>query len=249
MKILRINLTHLRNEEHFMLMSEVVQLVNSAEVAVREVAIATIADLTSLLEREDKALEQILKSQLTDRITAADLVRDNLLHAITLKVEAYAFSHAEAEVQAAAALQAVVDHYGDFRRKPYNEESATVHNYVQSLRALPQAVEALGLEGWLAALAEANDEVKQLMAQRHDGQAAVQVERLREVRTAIDAVYQRMAAMVDASIVLKGEAPYATFVNRLNERIAYYKTTLAARKSRSKAKEEAEEEKNTKKPA
>ena len=243
MKITKLDLSRLRNEEHFMLMTDVHELLDAAPEAVTAaLTAARLEAFAALVRREDAALEQIRKNMLTDDIANADLVRDNLFQAIRLKVQAYAYSNVDTHVKASAAVQAVIDHYGDFRRKSYNEESAIIHNFVQDLKARQQHLTTMNLNNWVNDLVMVNDIVKRLMAERYDEQAAVQVENVMEVRIEIDALYRQMVAVLDASVVIQGEAAFAPFINRLNERVTYYKNTIAARKGRAVAKEEAKPE-------
>lgn len=232
-------MTKPRAEEHFQLNTEVNTLLAIAPEAVREVLGAeAIAQLAALQQREDIAMERISKSEHTQSVAEFDAQRDSLYMAIRLKVQAYSYSTQPDQLQAAADIQVVLDHYGDFRRKPYNEESAIVYNFVQALRERSAAMLTLGLEQWVAELEAANNGVVQRMADRSDARAAVQLEDVRAVRAEFNAAYQRMLTLIEAAIVLNGEAPYADFVNKLNERLQYYKTTLAHRRTVSKTRRE-----------
>jgi hypothetical protein len=136
----------------------------------------------------------------------------------------------------------VIDHYGDLRSKSYNEETASVHNFLQDVNSRCAAdVALLGIQEWIDELSVANRAFHDLMSQRFDA-AAQEITNLREVRKAIDRVYGAIVDRINASILLYGEEPYAEFVKKLNERIAYFKTTVAIRRGRARKAAEGEKE-------
>jgi hypothetical protein len=187
-----------------------------------------------LYNKEDQALEIIRKSALTDPIAEADLVRDTPYRGLVLLTEAYEHSSDETKVQAAKNIRVVIDHYGDFRTKSYNEETATIYNFLQDISIRCAAdIAVLNAQPWIDDLAAANQAFDDLMNQRFDVAAAQEIINLRETRKEIDRVYAAITERIDASILLNGEADYADFVNKLNERIAYFKHTVSQRKGRA----------------
>jgi hypothetical protein len=160
-----------------------------------------------------------------------------------LTVEAFSYHPNVAKVQAAENIRMVIDHYGDLRSKSYNEETASIHNLLEDVNSRYAAnVALLGIEEWIDELSVANRAFHDLMSQRFDT-AAQEITNLREVRKAIDRVYGAIVDRINASILLYGEEPYAEFVKKLNERIAYFKTTVAIRRGRArKAAGEGEKE-------
>lgn len=233
MKVLRLRLRALHNEEHFQLMTDVYGLAESEGIETLGIA-ALYPRFLSLYGKEDIALEAIRKSGLTDPIADADTIRDNAYRGLVLQIEAGTYSADATKAQAARNMQVVTDHYGDFRKKPYNEETATVHNFLQDINSRCAAdIAVLGAQAWVDELETANQTFDDLMNQRFDAAAAQEIINLREVRKEIDRVYTEITECINVFILLNGEAAYAGFVNKLNERIAYFKNTLAIRKGRA----------------
>ena len=236
MKLKSIHLTVLRNEEHFQFVSDTLDLLNSANAEVKSAVGDALQLFADLRQREDRALEQIRKSALTTPIADTDTRRDSLYRGLALRIEACLHSPDENERNMATRVQLILDHYGNFTDKPYNEETATLYNLLQDLydRCGNELVQ-LNAKIFTEALRDANEEFKTLMAQRFDAGAVQQYEKMKTLRKEADAVYRKIMAAVNASIVLHGANGYADFVNKLNERTAYYNNTLAARKGRREA--------------
>jgi hypothetical protein len=197
--------------------------------------IATLfPEFHTLRNKEDTAIEAIRKSPLTSRITEADAVRDSVFRGFTLTVEAFSYHPNVVKVQAAEDIRVVIDHYGDLRSKSYNEETASIHNLLEDVNSrCADDVALLGIQEWIDELSVANRAFHDLMSQRFDA-AAQEITNLREVRKEIDRMYGAMVDRINASILLYGEEPYAEFVKKLNERIAYFKTTVAIRRGRAR---------------
>ena len=85
-------------------------------------------------------------------------------------------------------------------------------------------------------LAGASHRFKQLMNERYDNNAGEANIKMIDTRKSIDQVYNQLTDRIFASILLNGEADYVDFVKKLNERITYFKNTLAQRKGRADAK-------------
>jgi hypothetical protein len=234
MKITKIDLRKLRNEEHFQLMTDFRKLIEEAGATALNIE-PLFTVFKELYGREDLALEVIRKSGLTDDITDTDTARDSIYRGFVLQVESY-FHHPDAaKAQAALNIQVIIDHYGDFRKKNYNEETATISNFVQEITGRCAAdLATLNAEGWLADLAAANQSFDDLMNQRFDESATQEHIRLRDTRNEINAVYTQIVEFIAATIIVNGStASYTDFVNKLNERIRYFKNTLKQRKRRT----------------
>ncbi|MDR1864305.1 MAG: DUF6261 family protein [Bacteroidales bacterium] len=242
MKIVKVNLWNLRNEEHFQLMTDVKGLAGSVGASALGID-PLFAAFVPLLEKEDTAMETIRKHELTDSITEADTQRDSVYRGLTLLVEAYGHSLNEAKREAASRIRAVIDHYGDFRYKSYNEETATIGNFLQDLNSRCAAdVALLNGQEWIDELTAANRTFDDLMNRRFDDRAGQEMIRLRETRREVDNIYGQMTDRIEALILLNGEAAFSGFVNRLNERISYFKNTLLQRQKRTAAKKKTEQQ-------
>ncbi|MDR2906930.1 MAG: DUF6261 family protein [Bacteroidales bacterium] len=243
MKIKSIRLTNLHNEEHFQFLTDVKNLLEKASEAVKTALGDSIAQLGSVHEREDASLEQMRKNEHTLTLADLDAKRDSVYRGLALLVEAYSHSLMPDEVEAATRIQAVLDHYGNFTQASYLKETATIYNLVQDLSSRCQSeIETIYAVRFLSNLNASNREFQDLMDKRHDDNAANQVENLRDLRLEADALYRKIVSIIDASIIISGETNFADFVNKLNERVAYYNNMLAVRKGIAAAKKEKEGE-------
>jgi hypothetical protein len=71
------------------------------------------------------------------------------------------------------------------------------------------------------------------MNRRFDAEAGQQVINLRETRKEIDKVYTDITERINAFALVDDENDYSDFINKLNERIVYFKNTLSIRKGRT----------------
>ncbi|MDR2908042.1 MAG: DUF6261 family protein [Bacteroidales bacterium] len=236
-------LTNLRNEEHFQFMSDVADLLSAADERVKTALGKNATDFTNLQKREDAALEQIRKNQHSKSLAEMDAARDTLYKGLMLLTDAYAsFAPQSNEALAAEKVQGVIDHYGDFSRKPYNEQTGTLHNFIQELETgCTAALTTMHAEAFITTLKNINKEFQEVMNVRYDEKATTEVENLRDLRLEIDTLYRKIASIIESSIVIFEEQEYIDFAKKLNERVAYYNTTLKARKGVAAKKEETAE--------
>ncbi len=240
MKIVNIELIRLHNEELFQLMADFKGLAEENGVSTLNIE-QLFAVFVTLFERVDIAVAAIRKNAHTKAISNVDSLRDDLAYGFTMLVKAYLYRVDEAMIAAAERLLIIINTYGDFRRKPYNEETAIIYNFLQDIEARCAAdVALLGAQGWIDDLRKYNREFEQLMSVRFDDKAAEEYINMREARREIEANYKEIIERIDALMIVNGEAPYAEFIKKWNIRVEYYKTTLAQRAGRNKAAKEKE---------
>jgi hypothetical protein len=240
MKISKIDLSKLRNEEHFQLMTDVSRLIEIAGAETLEIPLL-FPVFKGLLSKEDIALEIIRKNRLSESIADADAKRGSVYRGFVLLIKTYNHSSIAAKVRAAQNIQVIIEHYGDFRKKSYNEETASINNFLQDINDRCVAdIAVLDAQDWITDLADANQTFDNLMNQRFDENAGREIVNMNKVRKEIITVYEQIVEHINASMLLNGETVYADFVKKLNERIAYFKNTLAIRKGRAAKKKSAE---------
>ncbi|MDR2469490.1 MAG: DUF6261 family protein [Tannerella sp.] len=232
MKLKRIDLHSLHNEEHFNFMRVIIGLLNVTAEDVKAFINVLIVTLTALLTREEGALEKIRKSPLTDPIMIADELRDSIFRGLELLVEGFMHSAVEAEAAAAKEIQLIIDHYGNVTKKAYNEESGLIYNFIQDLRERCQsALTTLNLTRWVNDLEEANAEFDNLMNRRFEKGAEQDSDSMREIRRSMDLTYQQLVHAVEVGSQLSNsKADYDHLINEMNQRIDYYRNTLSHRK-------------------
>ncbi len=241
MEIDRLDVSRLRGEEHFQYMTEVERLIKETTPKVLNIE-KLFPVFEELRKKEDTALESIRKSAITDSITEMDITRDALHKGFCMVVDAHTHSMRPIEVEAARLIKIVIDHYGNLRDKPYNEETATIYNFLQEINSrCAMQIEIVGAKKWIEDLAEINKKFEELMNRRFDDNAGQENIILREVRKELERVYTQIINRINAHILLMdADESLSGFVSRMNERIAYYKSTLAARKGRAEAKKSEE---------
>lgn len=240
-KIEGIPLSRLRNNEHFQYMTDVDKLIFTSLAS--ELGIEDLySEFKKLMIIEDAVMRMELGSSKSKTIEELDKKRDQTWNAISLKTTSTLFSPFANEVASAEAVRRIIDLYGDVRYLTYNEESAAVTNMVTDL-LLPANAEHLnrvGLLRWVVELKNENDQFQTIFNERNNDLAGRGRGDTRDIRILIDPVYEQIVEKLNASVVLGIAKPVlSSFTSQLNEKIKYYKTTLASRVSREKAKKEA----------
>ena len=233
MKISKLDLRILRNDEHFQFHAEFRDAVNkfgSGNLKVDDLFTAYLP----LYAQEDEALKKIAKSAITAEIQTADAYRDRIFRGMCDTNKA-ALNHFRSEVQQAATrLKIVLDTYGNLAPKPLNEQTSGVYNLLQDLNARIDDAEKTGIAEWMNELQTANQAVDQLMKDRYDESAAKTDIVLREARLKVDAQYRIITERIEALALVEGAAGYSDFVRYLNTVIAKYTTIVAQRSGKKK---------------
>ncbi|MDR1155480.1 MAG: DUF6261 family protein [Bacteroidales bacterium] len=241
MQINKLNLIRLRNEELFQFFVDFKRLVEESGAGALNIE-ELFAVFTGLFGKLDTALDYIRKDRHTEKLADTDFIRDSIYYGFVQLARAYLRSMRDNKVQAAKNILIVVNAFGDFRAKPYNEETAAIGNFLDDIHARCAAdVELLGASEWVDDLEAVNREFSDLMNIRFDEKAQQEYINLRETRREAEKVYANAVDRIHASITLNGEGTYTSFVNKLNERVAYNKNVIAQRKGRAKAKKEKED--------
>jgi hypothetical protein len=160
---------------------------------------------------------------LTKKLVVADKRIDNATAGMKAAIKS-GLHRSEPEVKdAAQTLSNRMKDFGNIRSKSYEEESAAVQLLIEQFRGLlaPQ-VAILGIESWVNELAEAEAIFTQLFEERNAELAGRPQESLQDVRSAIEIVYKKMIACIDADLIVNGNAVCGEFANQLNEQIKYF---------------------------
>lgn len=244
MKIARINLSSLRNEEHFQFQTEFKNEINlfGAKTLNIETAFATYLPL---YDQEEKALQPIRKSATTEQLVDADTERDDIYRGLTDAVKS-ALNHFDPNKRAAASrLKVLFDQYGNVARKPYNEETAAINKIMVEVKGAYAAdVAALAINDWFTMLETKNNAFDTLMKSRYSEEAGKTELRMNEVRLTVDTAYREVVDRIDALILINGHRGYENFTREHNARVEKYSNILAQRVGR-KAKNSDKKEQQT----
>jgi len=234
MKISKIHLKGLRNEEHFQFHTETLSLIESSNPQALDIDGLLPAYKANHAD-EAEALDVIRKSAVTDDLSKADTLRDTTLMGMKAALKS-AENHFQADKrQAASRVKIVFDHYGKITSKSYDEETAAITSLLADLQPLAADLAALGLTDWDTELGANNRAFDTLKKERYTEASAKTQLRMKEVRVLVDEDYKQITERLDALMVVNGESAYTAFVNELNQRIDAYTRTLAQRRGRNAA--------------
>jgi hypothetical protein len=222
MKINTINFSKLRNEAHYEFLLVVYHLLDGFP-EVKNLIGALYAAFLDLLQLEKKLLDAARLSIYTQKLADLDLRIDRDVSGIKAAVNAALYSLTPAVVEAAHQLQARLKEFGDIKTKSYEEESAAIEVLLNDfMGAYSSQATLLGLTSWIADLQAAESEFAALFSQRNAELSNRPKERLKDVRRQIEQLYYQITGVVDANIVLNGEATCGEFVRQLNEQVKYF---------------------------
>jgi hypothetical protein len=235
MKIKRIKLDKLRNEEWFNFFTEFKTFVEEHFPEVEDIEQLFIV-FVGFYTMADDTLEQIRKSNFTALIIQQDDKRDNAFRGLNGTVRT-ALRHYNADKQAAAErLVILFDHYGNVADKPYNEETASIYNFLQDIREkyAPEIV-TLELDGWLDELERTNKQFEETMLERNREYAGKTELNMLDIRKKAGRAYLDIVERVEALSLVKGDEAYSPFIKTLNANIERYISSINRRSGKSNA--------------
>jgi uncharacterized protein YecA (UPF0149 family) len=242
MKIKRINLSTLRNEEWFNFITEFkkfVEGVSPEKLNIEKLFAVFLGFYTTV----DAIIEKIRKSGITNHISQLDKQRDITFRGLIYIIKAYKCHFDIVKRDAAKSLEPLIKHYGNLAIKPYNEETAGIYNFLQEFRGkYKDVIDMLELTDWLDALDNYNQIFEDAILERNSEGAKKTDLQLFSVRRKTNRSYLNIVERLEALILLEedeGEMEkYISFVKTLNTNVKRYLDILAQRKGRSDAKKD-----------
>jgi hypothetical protein len=221
----------LRNEEWFNFFTEFETYVEETTPEVLDIE-ALFVVFKSLYRMADDALEQIRKSKYTSSIVLLDELRDNTFQGLNETVRSALRHFDQGKRAAAERLVTLFNHYGNIADRPYNEETATVYNFLQDLRGkYPDEIITLDLTGWLNELERTNTEFEKAVLDRNREYAGRTDLNMLDVRRQTGRAYLDIIERIEALMLIHGEEKFASFCKTLNANIERYKTAINRRSS------------------
>lgn len=196
---------------------------------------------------EDGTFVLARKSNYTVRIADADSRRDQLYTQLRKLVKSFTKMTLDTtRHQAAVKLDEVFTRYKISIREAYETEGLKLQQLIQELQTNYQmelALKALGAEQLLADLKAANDECRQLIAQRNDERSYQVLAQLKTAREETDKQYEMLIRVLNAcALTDENENRYEELIRLLNEDVDYYRKQVTAKRKRTKDDDEAEPE-------
>jgi len=238
-KIDKMDKVRLKNDEHFQLHTEFRDLLIKEGAANLNVEAQFNAYLP-LYEKEDEGIKKVNKSFFTSKIQEADKARDDIYSSM-VEINKASIKHYDPAIrEAAKKLEILFDTYGNVSQKPLNEETSAVYNILQELKGNNyfEAVQTVGLEGWLNELEARNKAFDALVKERIDEAAVKSNVVLRQARLELDAAYDVIVEYINAYALINNNEVYNRFIKALNFVINKYNAIVNARLGRSGKKEQ-----------
>jgi hypothetical protein len=233
MKTLRIDLSHLHNEEHFQFNTEFKDLVLDLGAVAIDIETLFLAYMI-LYAQEEEALQVIRRSVTTEQLILVDTERDQIFSGLVSAVKS-GLKHFNPESRLAASrLKIVLDQYGNVARESYDEETADCYKLVKEAQSTyADAIATLGLTDWIVQLNNVNQAFESLMKSRYSEEASKTEYRMKQTRLASDASLRTISKQIDALILVNGPTKYEAFVREFNARVEKYKLIIAQREGRN----------------
>jgi len=234
-KINPINFHFFKNNEHAQFHSDVKSEI--ALITPQKLGISAIySGYVDALYAEFAAIEVEAGSQLTKTIEDHDDFRDQLYKSFVHKTKSDLL-HYDVQVQLAATkIMRIIEQVGDMRKQNYNQESETITSLVNQLlnNYSPELTLCSSMD-LVNKLAETNTGFINQFGSRSTEAAARLSGDVRATRAPVDKAFNDIRTVVNAMVILNGEADYASFIDEVNYLIEYYKNTIKVRKARKSA--------------
>ncbi len=222
-EISTISLERMNNGAHFLYVSDILARAE-ADAVVSAKAATYVTALKTAVAQEDKDLKISQKSLLTDDIVKADSERDALYSGYKKAVQGFLNLPVEALSQAAKVLNQHIKDYGIDPKMQLDKQTGLLINFIADLEDKYKTdVETLSLTPFVTNLKAANEKVRTLTASRTDEKMGIMVGALKASRKATDEAYRLMVKMVNALVMVEGEADYISFIDYVNTQIVHYK--------------------------
>jgi hypothetical protein len=219
----------LRNEEWYNYFTEFKTFVEQTSPEVLDIETLFIVFM-SFYGKADEALEQIRKSRYSSEIVKFDASRDHVWVGLSETVRSDLHHFDENKRTAAERLMILFDHYGNLAIKPYNEETATISNFLQDIRGKYAAeIVTLDLTGWLNELERTNTEFETAVLERNSEYAGKTDLNMLDIRRQTDRAYLDIVERIEALCLVQGDDKFEPFIKTLNTNIERYKTAINRR--------------------
>jgi len=229
-KIGKLELKSLHNEEHFEFGDNVIKLLNKYTLVVLGIE-AKYNIYLQLFAKEIEALDLIRKKMITDELPDADHKRNDTFIGLSLAVKS-AGNHYNNDLKTAANhVQILFDQYNTLPSKPYDDKTVAIKNLIDELNGKYLSdITNLGLADWTTEL-EANNKAFIVLKDTYYSKEAGKTQlHMKRVRIEVDAGYREVIEHINALITINGESIFKQFVVEMNQHISQYNAKIAMRK-------------------
>lgn len=235
-KIKQLDFSHFRNNEHGQF-HKVIRDELMSNAPVKTAVIKFSNSYVDAIATELLAIEVEEGSQHTTLIENSDLFRDQLYRSFVLHIKSCLISFDPTVQEAASRILRIVNQVGDMRKQPYNEESGTLSSLISQLENnYTPDINLCNAALHLGKLEEANNSFIAEFGTR-SAEASLRISGdVRAARAVVDPIFKDICSVINAMVLLNGEAEYSTFIDKVNYQIDYYKNTINNRRSPGKDK-------------
>lgn len=228
-----IRLRDLQNEEHFRYHSYVDEVIDELTATLLKVE-PQFADFKLKLAVERAALNQIQKSSFTAKVDAADVARDKPIRGFFKVVKGMLHHYNPTIAEAAYRVNLVNEKFSDITRLSNEKQTAATVSYLDALQTVSADIETMFQTGWVTEIDDTNKAFVALQNSRLGEKDVDTSPNMKESRHDLDAAYNAIIHRINAFITIDGDAQYAAFVTKINNRIDIFALALAQRAGRSK---------------
>lgn len=234
-KIEPVDLRSFDNNDHFQFMTGFDKLISTHKCAITGAEI-TYGIFKNTLMAEDLAIRIEQGSSAAQKLDKLDRQRDKTWNAIQLRIKATLLSPIKEEVESTQFIRHIINLYGDVCTLTYSEQSSAIENLTNDLELPVIAIhtDKIGLTDWVDELKRQNRQFNEAFDAINSEFARRESNDVKAVRTLIDPVYLQLVERINAFIILEFAQPEVIdLVQKLNDKIKYYKTPLVYRNSSS----------------
>lgn len=190
-----------------------------------------VKNLTSKLERYEKGLAQVRKSDETEKIILADDNRDKAIDAFAKALKLYALSDLDFEIEAANSLATLFSNYKNLASMNYEAESIAIDKLVSDLKGQNYAakISLLQMDRYVVRLETTNASFKVLFGSRLVTTASTETYNLKLMRKEMLNLYANFCDYVLAMAKASDNPLFPAALNLLNTARKYYADQLARR--------------------
>ena len=206
------------------------RLLASAKVV--QVLQPELSALHSALAFFDSELKRSAKNLKTDDVGEADKAMDNAYTGFKETARCMALYPPTAEI--GTALKRVNQKVKDYKidtTTDMNAEMALISNLLTDLEGtLASDIALIGLSAWVTRLRSTYETLHTLVFERTNENALTAPRQLSQARLSAEDAYRKLLQMLNAHILIEGDAEYRDCVLLLNGEVTHYNQTVIARR-------------------
>lgn len=226
-----ITLTALNNGAHYNFIQAVLDFVDENETIKAKIP-SDIAALKAAFDKEGECIRTMRKSELTRLISENDALRDGSYSGYRNVVKSMLAVPNGDIKKAAERLWNHLKDYNIHANDQLDNQTGLMTSFIDGLETkYKNEVATLGISTLVAAMKEANENVRTLIVERNNEQSKKTPGATKAARTVTDESYRMLVKKVNALALIEGDAPYLKFINAVNAQIARYKREVISKTS------------------